>query len=216
MREIKYIGLEDIEKKENVKNKKKVFNKKRIKKDFFYIFTTKESIVIFTIVLFSFILFFALVNRYNLYSVIDYNSEDIYSLLSKSSVENDRDVYWTINDIVLEILASNYKNNLSVNSYGETNYKFDTSDYYSLLINDYKKYLKKDKFVDLTVNLIESYGNNYENKNLSSEIVPIRKIYKCDDLNGDYYIVQLNTSTDNYIGIKLIKDVQKFNIFYVQ
>ena len=35
-------------------------------------------------------------------------------------------------------------------------------------------------------------------------------------MHGDYYIVQLNTSTDNYIGIKLIKDVQKFNIFYIQ
>ena len=107
-----YIGLDDLEKinrkmSENIKDRKNKKNRvKKERKSIFDRFSTRENIIIFSFLLIFLILAWNLVKSYDPYDLIDYREINSSTLLNNSSREYDRDVYWILNEIVLNILYS--------------------------------------------------------------------------------------------------------------
>jgi hypothetical protein len=225
MSENRYIGLEDLERinnenKQNQKNDRKNKNKgKRI--SVFDRLTTKENIIIFSFLLIFLLIASALIAHYNPFSTIDYRKVNSEYFLSDSTEVIDRDVYWILNDIILNVLHSgNYtSSSLSANGEGTESdlyYKYSAEEYYNVLNSDYKKYLSKKKYLELLNNVISNYNENYESLVGATSEAPIRKVYQYSKLNGDYYIVRLSTSNESYIGIQLFRESSQFSIFYLE
>lgn len=217
----RYIGLEDLEEinKQNEQMKKNNKRKKREKRSIFERFSTKENIIIFSFLLIFLIIGWGLIKKYNPFETINYNKSDINTFLANSTSINDRDTYWILNDIVLNLLYSSTGNNISSNGEStESNlyYKFSTSEYYNALTSDYKKFLSEDEYINLMGSVIQKYRKNYENLTSATNETPIRKIYKYTKANGEYYIIKLNTSIETFIGIQLFREESKFNIFYLE
>ena len=223
MSENRYIGLEDLEeinkqRELEQKNRKKYRNKKE-RKSIFERFSTKENIIIFSFLLIFLIIGWRLIVKFNPFSDINYRKVDINSFLENSSVENNRDVYWILNEVLLEFLYSNGVTKTSNNGESaESNsyYKYDTQAYYNVLTSDYKTYLTKKKYLELANSVINNYQENYESLVNATNEAPIRKIYKYNKLAGDYYIVRLSTSNESYIGIELMQDTSNYKIFFLE
>ena len=228
MGENRYIGLDDLEKinrkmSENIKDRKNKKNRvKKERKSIFDRFSTRENIIIFSFLLIFLILAWNLVKSYDPYDLIDYREINSSTLLNNSSREYDRDVYWILNEIVLNILYSSEVGETDIYANGEgleesLYYKFSTIEYYDALIKDYQKYLSKEKYKEIANKVIKNYKQNYNVEFKVSTQVPIKKVYKVNNLNnGDFYLVELNTSLKSYIGIQLIRETSKFKIFYIE
>ena len=217
----RYIGLEELDNmnKKNEQKKKDYKIKKREKRSIFERFSTKENIIIFSFLLLFLIIIWSLIKKYNPFDNINYNKSDINTFLVSSTSINDRDTYWILNDIVLNLLYSGTSNNVSINGEStESNlyYKFSTKEYYNALTSDYKKFLPEKEYINLMTNVIQKYRENYENLTSATNEAPIRKVYKYTKSSGEYYIIKLNTSIDTFIGIQLFRKESKFNIFYLE
>lgn len=151
---------------------------------------------------------------------VDYKSATPSTFINTSTTVTDRDKYWTLNDIIFKFLNS-----------CQTQIKFDTSEmieynyegyslkeYYDVIDDTYKKYLKKSDFIKLSEEIVKKvYGTNENGVIMKSEDI-IANIYK---LSGEdnKYICALKTTTENeyaYIGITLDEDKKTFSIFYLK
>lgn len=205
----KDISLNDIDKKnteENIKNKGK-------RETIFERFSTKENIIIFSFFLIFLILIWNIIKSYDPYSKIDYRKINVETLLQNSSVEYNRENYWILNGILLRFLHSDIEK-ANTDNYSSSNYSIDQ--YYEILNEDFGIYLNKEKFIELSSNVIEKYKSDYENLNGVDSEVPIRKIYKINNYDGDYFLVRLNTKKDTYVGIRLYKNYSTYKIFYLE
>ena len=214
MKNKKYINLDDVNEQHEFNNKKK----KVIKKNVFERFSTKENILIFSFVLILLIIGVNLLKRFDPFKEIEYNEITVEDIINGSIIEYDRDIYWTLNEILLQFLSSNDSGNspLGEGKVHNTYYKYEMKEYYNILTEDYKNYLGKVKYLKTANDVIKKYKNNYENLNVASNKVPIRKIYKYQKIEGDYFLIQLNTSIETYVGIKLNKELSTYSIFYLE
>lgn len=217
----RYIGLEDLDEinRQNELLKKNSKKRKKEKRSIFEKFSTKENIIIFSFLLIFCIIGWQLINKYNPFDKVDYRKLTINDLLDNSTPDYNRENYWILNNILLEFLYSNSENTTSKNGEGsEANmyFNYNTEEYYEVLTNDYKKYLSKEKYLELSNNVITNFKENYKVLVNATNIAPIRKVYKCNIYSDNLYIVKLNTSNNSYVAIELFKDISKFKIFYME
>ena len=141
--------------------------------------------------------------------VIDYDNTDSIDLIISSSEINDRDIYWTLNGII-----SNF-----INTY-QSSYNDEIKDldyYYNALDPNYKKFLGKKKYREVSNNLVTKVMG--EDKDIFSTIPEplITEVYRLNDYDNAYIcrLATQNTYTEAYIGIILDTENTKYNIFYI-
>lgn len=138
----------------------------------------------------------------------DYNNLNSSDLIESGYITNDRTVYWSLNEIISNILSS-YKNA------GEGD-SIAPSDFYSALTEEYREYLGKSKYNKLINSFLEKFiiNNSYTTTIKTTRI--INEIYYM----GNYrYICELSTSSNDvkaYIGIILNQTNSTYSIFYIE
>lgn len=123
-------------------------------------------------------------------------------------INTDRQIYWSLNEIISNILNS-YKN------IGKEE-GIKPEDYYDVLSEDYKEYLGKRKYKKLINEFLQKFvvKNSYTTTIKTSRI--IENVYY---LNNNRYICELSTASEEnkaYIGITLNTSNKTYNIFYIE
>lgn len=140
---------------------------------------------------------------------IDYKNTEVIDLLTSSYEINERDVYWNLDKIISEFIYS-YKSEFN----DQIN---DLEYYYGALDPNYKKFLRKKKYIEISNNLITKVLG--ENKDmfatLSSDF--ITSVYRLDEYDNAYLckLKTVNSTEEAYIGIVLDTEHKKYNIFYI-
>ena len=173
--------------------------------------TSKQKLVLGIICLVLIIVVFSILKSVVNTSdeVIDYDNTDSIDLIISSSEINDRDIYCSLNRIISEF----------INTY-QSSYNDEIKDldyYYNALDPNYKKFLGKKKYREVSNNLITKVMG--EEKGVFS-IIPeplITEIYRLYDYDNAYICKLATKNNDNeaYIGIILDTENTKYNIFYI-
>lgn len=173
--------------------------------------TPKQKLLFFGICLILLVVITTIALNLNIgYEAIDYKNTDIYSFIIHSEETNDRDIYWTLDNIVSQFIGT-YQSEFTKD--------VKNLDYfYNALDPDYKKYLGKKKYKEISNDIITKVIG--EQKDVFSSIPAplITTVYKLSDYDNAY-ICKLATQEDSastYIGIILDTDKNKFNIFYLE
>lgn len=141
--------------------------------------------------------------------VIDYENTNSIDLVISSSKINDRDIYWSLNGIV-----SNF-----INTY-QSNYNDEIKGldhYYNALDPNYKRFLGKKKYREVSNNLISKVmGEEAGVFSLIPEPL-ITDVYRLYDYDNAYIckLTTKNSEVEAYIGIIIDTENTKYNIFYI-
>jgi hypothetical protein len=181
---------------------------------------SKQRLVFFCICLILLVIGTTIITSINSDNkVIDYEKTDIYELIIDSTETKDRDIYWTLNKIILEFLKS-YQTveKMDTSDLVEYHYTgYDLDDYYKALDPEYKKFLGKKEYIEISKNMMSKMVTWNDNGFILKEQNIINTVYKLNDYEG--YICKLNT-VDNknqaFIGIILDKENNEYNIFYIK
>lgn len=169
----------------------------------------QRLILIITILLLLIVIFGILKSVTKKNEGIDYKNTNIDDLIIESTSNNDRDVYWNLNEIVYKFINT-YQSKF-------TKEVKDVEYYYNALDPNYRKYLGKGKYLDKANTLITKViGEEKDVFTLIPEPL-ITSVYKMDNY-GNAYICQLSTQNESdnaYIGIILDTENKKYNIFYI-
>lgn len=138
----------------------------------------------------------------------DYRKIGHDNFIYSGSLNTDRQIYWSLNEIISNILNS-YKN------IGKEE-GIKPEDYYDVLSEDYKDYLGKGKYKKLINEFLQKFvvKNSYTTAIKTSRI--IENVYY---LNNNRYICELSTASEEnkaYIGITLNTSNKTYNIFYIE
>lgn len=141
--------------------------------------------------------------------VLDYENTDSIDLIISSSEINDRDVYWSLNGIIsgfINTYQSSYNDEIK-----------DLDYYYNALDANYKKFLGKKKYREVSNNLITKVMG--EEKSVFSKIPEplVTEVYRLNDYDNAYIcrLATQNNEGNAYIGIILDTENTKYNIFYI-
>lgn len=137
-------------------------------------------------------------------------------VISEGIVVNDRGKYYILEDIVIRFLLANGEGTVDNLESNNINYEATYADYYSILVDDYKRHLSKNEF--------EEVSNTFANKfiTISAEgykYLNTKNIIKSIYLYGNNkYLCFLNSGSDNlaFFGVELNEDNKSYNIFYVE
>lgn len=169
----------------------------------------QRLILIITILLLLIVIFGILKSVTKKNEGIDYKNTNIDDLIIESTSNNDRDVYWNLNEIVYKFINT-YQSKF-------TKEVKDVEYYYNALDPNYRKYLGKGKYLDKANTLITKViGEEKDVFTLIPEPL-ITSVYKMDNYDNAY-ICQLSTQNESdnaYIGIILDTEIKKYNIFYI-
>ncbi len=153
---------------------------------------------------------------------VNYKEFSLDEILNSSEEIKAREEYWTLNDIIYSFLSSY---NLEISSTGLVNNSNNTKtytreSYYKVLSSDYRKYLKKSKYMELSKNMMEKFVQYSNNKIYIKDSDIISNIYLLNEYEygNDMYICKLNTvkiDTTSYIGIQLLEN-NTYTIFYIE
>lgn len=138
----------------------------------------------------------------------NYNNMNHDDFIYEGTINNDREVYWSLNEIVSNIL-------LTYQNIGKEE-GIKPEDYYDVLSDDYKEYLGKGKYQKLINEFLQKFvvKNSYTTTIKTSRI--IENVYY---LNNHRYICELSTVSEEnkaYIGITLNTSNKTYNIFYIE
>ena len=115
----------------------------------------------------------AIVNNYN-------EIKDYTHFIYQGTTTNDRQLYWDLNDIITKYITSSM--------YEQNNVEFSLEEYFDALTDEYKNYLGKNKYTEISKGFIEKFvihgaqELNYKTQNI------IQNIY---DINNDMYFCEL-------------------------
>lgn len=172
--------------------------------------TSKQKLVLVIVCLVLIILVFSVLKSFNTNDgAIDYKNTDSLDLVIYSSKINERDLYWTLNGIIAEFIntyQSSYNDQIK-----------DLNYYYKALDPDYKKFLGKKKYLEISNNLITKVIG--EQKDVFS-VTPqplITDMYRLNKYENAYLckLSTKNSEDEAYIGIILDTEKTKYNIFYI-
>ncbi|MCX8074430.1 MAG: hypothetical protein N2749_02445 [Clostridia bacterium] len=169
-------------------------------------------IVVLVLLIVGNVIFKAVSNKSNKIK-INYKNENGVTLVQKSLTNSDYSTYVTLNDIVQKYFESYLNSNNKNVSADFVSYM----GYYDVLSSEYKKYLSKNKYLDLSKHFFERYFSNFKKQyeNISDQKI-INKIYTFDT---DRYICLLtdgNTDNSYFLGIELNPNYKTWNIFYIE
>lgn len=175
---------------------------------------TKRQKIIFLITALVALIFlsslFGYLSRKSDEKVIDYKSANGENIIADSAITYDKIKFYELQDIITKFINSYLENDED-----NTNYK----NYYKTLTDEYKKYLSKSKYYEVTKNLC--------NKFVVTDSVDITKMMRTNGIlksvyvyDTDKYICKLqgNNEEVSYIGIKLIENTKEpyAQIFYLE
>ena len=164
----------------------------------------QRLVLIITILLLLIVIFGILKSVTKKTEGIDYKNTNTDDLIIESTSNNDRDVYWNLNEIVYKFINT-YQSKF-------TKEVKDVEYYYNALDPNYRKYLGKGKYLDKANNLITKViGEEKDVFTLIPEPL-ITSVYKMDKYDNAY-ICQLSTQNESdnaYIGIILDTENKKF------
>ncbi len=152
--------------------------------------------------------------------VIDYKNKNVYSFIIESKQDKDRNTYWTLNNIIIDFLDS-YQTVEKLDTSALIEYKYtgySLEEYYKVLDSDYKKFLGKNKYMEISKNMMSKMVTKNENGYVLNTENIIKKIYKLNNYENAY-ICELNTvdkASSAYIGIILDADQGIYSIFYIE
>lgn len=183
--------------------------------------TPKQRLVFFiTLLIFIISIFYFMKNYVSNNKGIDYKNVDYNTFINESTETSDRNLYWTLNNILLAFLNS-YQSVEKMDTSALIEYKYSgrsLESYYDVLDDKYKKSLSKKDFIIKSKEIMSSMCTFNDNGfSMKSEDI-IKNIYKLNNYE-DTYLCRLNTVDQNkkaYIGIRLDSKSGKFDIFYIQ
>lgn len=190
--------------------------------------TNKQKLVIVIIILVFLILAVAIMKKITASDgnkVIDYKNTNADQLISDSTISRDNAIYLSLNEIIIKYLNSYLEEDKENASKKEkyVNYK----DYYSALVDRYKRFLSKGKYVALSQEFCERFLVKSENSQ-KSELDKIsvsgymdtkeilRNVYLFDE---NRYLCEVYSSKNDkkgYIGIELHPRENTWKIFYLE
>lgn len=181
---------------------------------------SKQKLVFFAICLVLLIVFTAIISSLNFGpKMIDYKKMDVYDILIDSTETNDRETYWTLNNIILNFMKSyqtvEKMDTSKLVEYHYTGYSLD--EYFNALDPEYKKFLGKKKYLNTAKQMISKMVTWNDNGFVLKDEDIIDTIYKLDKY--DAYLCSLKDTDldkETYIGIILDKEKKEYNIFYIQ
>ncbi len=145
-------------------------------------------------------------------SKIEYSKIKPSDFILNYEIQNDRETYWILEDIVSGFIGSSLVEKTSGN---EISY----IDYYNALDSGYQKYLGKSKYKKLANSFFDKFRVNLSDGTFDGTVKTtglIESFYK--NPNDDKYICKLNTVTGEtygYIGIDLNTAKKTYTIFYI-
>lgn len=140
--------------------------------------------------------------------VSNYNEiKDYTHFIYQGTTTNDRQIYWDLNDIISKYITSII--------YEGDNAEFNLEDYFDALTDEYKNYLGKSKYLEISKNFINKFLVNSAQETSYKTHDIIENIY---DIQNDMYFCELRGTNENkaYIGIKLDRNVKTYQIFYIE
>lgn len=149
---------------------------------------------------------------------IDYNNESITSLYDNAITVSERDIYWILNNIIDAYIKSYYLELDSISEYDRSQIIYSRGDYYEVLSNDYKKFLNKNKYMQLSENMLKKFIINESFLKEDNYIYEVRYL-DSNKYRENMYICKLNTinkDVESYIGIQLKPNKNLYNIFYLE
>ena len=109
----------------------------------------QRLVLLFTILILVIVTFSFMKNFFSKKEGIDYKNIDYNNFIVESSETSDRNLYWTLNDILVPFLQS-YQTVEKMDTSELIEYKYtgrSLEDYYDALDKNYKKYLGKEEFI---------------------------------------------------------------------
>lgn len=141
--------------------------------------------------------------------IIDYKIADSNYFIFNSEETTDRDVYWNLEEILSKYLGSyqsEYNNEVENVEY-----------YYNSLDNNYKKFLGKKKYIEISNNIIQKMVGDTKEGMVSLPAQIIKNVYKVN-IDNNMYLCKLNTLDENdnaHVGIILNTERKEYSIFYI-
>lgn len=183
--------------------------------------TPKQRLLLLLTMLILIIVFFSFLrNIFSKQEKIDYKNVDYSSFIVDATETSDRNLYWTLNDILLPFLQS-YQTVEKMDTSEFIEYKYSglsLEEYYKALDRDYKKYLSKKDFISKSKDLMSKVFDSNDNGFVTKTENIIKCIYKLNNYSNAY-LCEINTINSNesaYIGIALDSESERFSIFYIQ
>lgn len=183
--------------------------------------TPKQRLLLLLTMLILIIVFFSFLrNIFSKQEKIDYKNVDYSSFIVDATETSDRNLYWTLNDILLPFLQS-YQTVEKMDTSEFIEYKYSglsLEKYYKALDRDYKKYLSKKDFISKSKDLMSKVFDSNDNGFVTKTENIIKCIYKLNNYSNAY-LCEINTINSNesaYIGIALDSESERFSIFYIQ
>lgn len=183
--------------------------------------TPKQRLVLLVTILVLVIVVFSFTKKFfSKKEGIDYKNVDYSNFIVDSSETSDRNLYWTLNDILVPFLQS-YQTVEKMDTSEFIEYKYtgrSLEDYYDALDKDYKNYLGKEEFISKSKEMMSKvFEKNDKGFVVKNENI-IKCIYKLNNYHNAYLceINTVNTNESAFIGVVLNSETQKFSIFYIQ
>ena len=151
-------------------------------------------------------------------SNIDYKNATGEKLYLSAISNDDREIYWILNDIVSTFINSyNLELDTISNTYKEK-IVYSREDFYKVLSEEYKNKLNKKEYLNLSKEMLEKFIENGSYMKENDFFEGIGKLNSVD-YSQNMYICKLKTvdsSKTSYIGIKIYPNTKNYNIFYLE
>lgn len=146
---------------------------------------------------------------------INYKKQTIEDIYDEGQIIEDRNVYWPLNNIIAAFIGSYQSEIANVNNIQSS---YTREDFYNTLSDEYKKVLSKRKYLEKSKEMFDKFIINNTTVKQNDYIEQIRML-DSKKYSNDMYIVKLKTVAENsssYIGIRLIPNIKKYSIFYLE
>lgn len=145
----------------------------------------------------------------------NYEKFSYADLFLRAKKVEDREVYWTINDIIADFVSSYVKPGETYNDASTMPATYE--DYYNVLYENYRDHLGKKGYLEVSKTFLEKFviRNDIEAASIKSYDI-IDSIYLVEE---NIYLCNLSCDTNNtkaYIVLKLNSDEKTFEIMYME
>lgn len=149
---------------------------------------------------------------------IDYENVTGEKLYLNAVSNDDREIYWILNDIVSTFINSyNLELDTISNIYKEK-IVYSREDFFKVLSEEYRESLSKKEYLNVSKEMLEKFVKNGSYMKENDFFEGIGKLNSVE-YSQNMYICKLKTadsSKTSYIGIKIYPNTKNYNIFYLE
>lgn len=141
----------------------------------------------------------------------EFNYADVFL---NATLVNDRTIYWSLEDIISDFVSS-YTIEEVYNSETESSITYE--DYYNALSENYRKFLGKERYLEVSSSFLKKFmiENEYEGASMESSGL-IDSVYSVEE---NVYLCNLTSKikeSSGYIVIGLNPEEKSFSIMYME